>query len=274
MFRIRITEVVKQLLIINGLFFIVTLAFREGFFNIIDMDLLALFYPESENFRPYQLVTHFFMHADFQHIFFNMFSLVIFGSALEDYWGPKRFLIFYIICALGGALIHTLSNYYDYNALQSAIEAFQVAPSFDHYTTLLHEYSFRDNLTIEANSYLNSIGDHLQQGTPNAANDAIAAVTRIYDENVNMNRAVGASGAIYGLLLGFGMLFPNVEIRLIFFPMFPIKAKVFIPIIMLIEVFSGIGQLSSDNVAHFAHLGGALFGFLMVLFWRKTQGVR
>jgi len=244
----RITEVVKQLLIINGLFFVAKLAFDEGIFDIIDMDLLALFYPESENFRPYQIVTHFFMHGSFMHIFFNMFALAMFGSALEALWGPKRFLIFYIICAMGGAIVHTLFNYYDFSLIRSGIDAY---------------------LTPQGQSYVNSLGESLNNGESGAGATAVTALNDIYTMYVNNNAAVGASGAIYGLLLGFGMLFPNVELMLIFLPI-PIKAKYFIPILMIIELFLGIGQFSWDNIAHFAHLGGALFGFLMVMYWKKT----
>lgn len=266
----RITEVVKQLLIINALFFVAKLAFDEGIFDIIDMDLLALFYPESENFRPYQIVTHFFMHGSVTHIFFNMFALAMFGSALEALWGPKRFLIFYIVCAMGGAIVHTLFNYYDFSMIRSGIDAFQAAPTYEHFVGLLEEYSvFRNYLTPQGQSYVNSLGDSLNNGESGAGASAVTALNDIYTMYVKNNAAVGASGAIYGLLLGFGMLFPNVELMLIFLPI-PIKAKYFIPILMVVELFLGIGQFSWDNIAHFAHLGGALFGFLMVMFWKKT----
>lgn len=267
----RITDVVKQLLIINVLFFIAKSLYEQGMFTVIDMDLFALFYPASDNFRPYQIITHFFMHGNMPHIFFNMFALVMFGSALEQLWGPKRFLFFYIVCALGAALIHTLVNYYEVGAVETAIEAFKAAPSYESYIALLEDNGiFRNSLNSSGQSLLNELGENLQNGTAGAAEKAGSTLTDIYGMLVkNFPPVVGASGAVYGLLLGFGMLFPNVELMLIFLPI-PIKAKYFIPILMVVELFLGINQFSWDNIAHFAHLGGALFGFLLVLYWKKT----
>jgi len=252
------------------LFFVAKLLFDRGAFTIIDMDALALFYPGSENFQPYQIATHFFMHGNLMHLFFNMFALAMFGSALEQLWGPKRFLIFYLVCAMGGAIVHTLFNYIDFGMIKDGIEAFQAAPSYESYVALLEDHSvFRGYLTSEGQEYINSIGESLGRNEPNAIDKATGALNQIYEMYVNNNAAVGASGAIYGLLLGFGMLFPNVELMLIFLPI-PIKAKYFIPILMVVELFLGVNQFSWDNIAHFAHLGGALFGFLLVLYWKKT----
>lgn len=267
----RLTEVVKQLLIINVLFFIADALHNEGVFTIVDMNLFALFFPESDYFRPYQIVTHFFMHGNLAHLFFNMFALVMFGSALEQLWGPKRFLVFYLVCALGAALIHTLVNYYEYGALEHAVEAFTATPSYDGFVALLEENRIiRNSLNATGQSYLNELGASLQNGTTSAMAEVSKVMTEIAQAIPNgFPPVVGASGAIYGLLLGFGMLFPNVELMLLFLPI-PIKAKYFIPILMVIELFLGINQFSWDNIAHFAHLGGALFGFLLILYWKKT----
>lgn len=262
----RLTEVVKQLLIINVLFFIAKLAFDADIFDVINMESLALHCPSSEKFRPYQIATHFFMHADTMHILFNMFALVMFGSTLEQIWGPKRFLIFYIVCAMGAALIHVLSINFDINTINGFIDTFKNSPE-EGYRALLDSRIYR-GLSEKYQSHLVEIGNALAENTTGAAKIAGAQLNHIKTIYSNQG-AVGASGAIFGLLVAFGMLFPNVELILIFFPV-PIKAKYFIPILMVGTFFMGIHQFSWDNTAHFAHLGGALFGFLMVLFWKQT----
>jgi len=262
----RLTEVVKQLLIINVLFFIAKLAYDQGIFTVIDMNLLALYYPDSENFRPYQIVTHFFMHGNTMHILFNMFALVMFGSALEQIWGPKRFLIYYLVCAMGAAIVHISSIYFDVSTINGMIDLFKTSPS-EGYRALLDSRMYR-SLPDNAQSHLIEIGNALAENANGATAIAGEQLNQLKSLYSNQS-AVGASGAIYGLLVAFGMLFPNVELMLLFFPV-PIKAKYFIPILMVGEFFMGFRQFSWDNTAHFAHLGGALFGFLMVLYWKKT----
>jgi len=230
------------------------------------MDSLALFYPSSELFRPFQIVTHFFMHADTMHILFNMFALVMFGSALEQIWGPKRFLIYYIFCAIGAALIHVGSIYFDVSTINGIIDLFKNAPA-EGYRALLDSRIYR-GLGENYQSHLVEISNAIAENSTNAVQLAGAELNEIKNAYSNQ-RAVGASGAIYGLLIAFGMLFPNVELMLLFFPV-PIKAKYFIPILMVGEFFMGFRQFSWDNTAHFAHLGGAFFGFLMVMYWKKT----
>jgi len=267
----RLTEVVKQLLIINVLFFIAKMAYNADIFTVIDMNSLALFYPGSEYFRPYQIVTHFFMHGNTMHILFNMFALVMFGSALEQIWGSRRFLVYYLVCALGAALVHVLSIYFDVSTIDGMINLFQTSPS-EGYSALLDSRMYR-SLPENGQAYLVEIGNALaenQKGAVAIAGEQLNQLKGLYSNQ----SAVGASGAIYGLLVAFGMLFPNVELMLLFFPV-PIKAKYFIPILMVGEFFMGFRQFSWDNTAHFAHLGGALFGFLMVMYWKKTGvGIR
>ena len=262
---LRITEVVKHLLIINVLVF-----FAD---QIMGLNSFALYYPTSPNFQPYQIVTHFFMHGGLAHLFFNMFALVMFGSALEQLWGPKRFLFFYIFCAIGGAVLHTFATYYEMNALENAVIAYQAAPSHEAYFSFFNNYEELKNvLNAYGNKQFTEVALGLKDGLPNASQASIDFIQQVAD-GYNKAKAsipvVGASGAIFGLLLGFGMLFPNVELMLIFFPV-PIKAKYFIPIMMAIELFLGVNQFSWDNIAHFAHLGGALFGFLLIWYWQKT----
>lgn len=262
---LRITDVVKHLLIINVLVFIAD--------QVIGLDSFALYYPTSPQFQPYQIVTHFFMHGNLMHLFFNMFALVMFGSALEQLWGAQRFLFFYLFCALGAAALHTLFNYYQITSLDSAVAAYQAAPSHAAYFSFFDKYEHLKNiLNPYGNKQFADIAVALKDGVAAASQQSSIFIRQVADAYNNAKIAtpvVGASGAVFGLLLGFGMLFPNVELMLIFLPI-PIKAKYFIPILMAIELFLGVNQFSWDNIAHFAHLGGALFGFLLIWYWQKT----
>ncbi|NRB50926.1 MAG: rhomboid family intramembrane serine protease [Saprospiraceae bacterium] len=260
----RITDVVRHLLIINVMVFIAAELLSPS------LEILALRYPLSTEFYPFQLVTHFFMHAPLPqifHIFFNMFALVMFGSALESLWGPKRFLFYYFVCAFGAAGLHLLSSYWDIAYLQSAMEAFQNNPNYSTYWAYFNEVPL-ERLTKAGQNQIAQLGTAIEM-SPSTRNigEALGAMNDYI--NIKMNgQIVGASGAIYGLLLAFGMQFPNAELMLIFLPI-PIKAKYFIPILMIIELFLGFNQYAWDNIAHFAHLGGAITGFFLILFWRK-----
>ena len=227
--------VVKNLLIINGLFFLATMAL--GRYGIDLVELLGLFIPQSEYFRPHQLVSYIFMHGGMNHIFFNMFALWMFGNAIENYWGGKRFLIYYMVTGLGAGFIHL-------GVME--IQLFSV----------LKELSF-DQIEMVKNE-----GSAVLQAGKNYSESALAQL------NLLLNTpTVGASGSVFGLLLAFGMMFPNAQIYLYF--LFPIKAKYFVIGYGLIELFSGISNRAGDNVAHFAHLGGMIFGFILIKFWQK-----
>lgn len=226
----NLPEVVKNLLIINALFFIAT--FLVGGQNLNLVRELGLFYFDSPYFAPYQLITHMFMHGGLMHIAFNMFALVMFGSNLERMWGGKRFLIFYLVTGFGAAALHMGVNMMQvYNAVGT------LTPG--SIQGLTEGYAFTGpNASVLNSAYL----------TP----------------------TVGASGAIYGLLMAFAVLFPNTELFLIFIPV-PIKAKYFVPGLIVMEVFLGVSQISGDNIAHFAHLGGMLFGFILLKMWGKDR---
>lgn len=256
---LRITGVVKHLLIINVIMFL------AGY--VLNTDMLAMRFPLSDEFRPYQIATHFFMHAGVAHLFFNMFALVMFGGALEALWGPKRFLYFYFACAFGAALLHLGYNWLDFSAMQSMIEAFKNNPNYTTYWAFFHDVPL-DALIPEYRNAVERLGAAIEENpTPQLVRQGVAQMQDYY--NFMLDRpVVGASGAIYGLLLAFGMSFPNAELMLIFLPI-PIKAKYFIPLLILVELFLGVNQFSWDNIAHFAHLGGALTGFLLILYWRK-----
>lgn len=217
----NISPVVKNLLIINIIFFIATLMFAERM-----VEWFAVFYFDSPMFRVWQIVTYMFMHSpiSFAHILFNMFALYTFGSTLEYVMGSKRFLKFYMITGLGAL------------ALQIIVQAIEL------YTATGSIMPLRDNVSLVNQEQMN-------------------LVREIY-----MGPMLGASGAIFGLLIAFGMIFPNAELFILFIPV-PVKAKYIIPIYVVIELFLGVAQFSGDSVAHFAHLGGALFGFILVKIW-------
>lgn len=223
----NIPPVVKNLLIINIIFFIATLLFQKGSSSPL-IAWLGVYYPGSPNFRIWQVVTYMFMHGGFEHIFFNMFALFTFGTSLEYVLGSKRFLNFYLITGLGALVLQMLVQ---------ALEVYQITGS----------------ININPDTYHSDNAEHIR------------TLSEIY-----FGPMVGASGAIFGLLIAFGMLFPNAELMLIFLPI-PIKAKYFIPIYVVIELFLGVYRISGDSVAHFAHLGGALFGFILVKLWGLRQ---
>ena len=258
----RITEVVKYLLIANVIVFLVG---PDGI-NLIDTSPLALYYPGSENFRPWQIVTHFFMHGGFTHLFFNMFGLVMFGSAIEQRWGPKRFLMLYIVCALGAALCHTLYNWYVISGMQDAVVLFMENPSYDRF--LIYFKDFGPRYMQSAEQFLD-LADAIDAGKAEAVAQAGEFMGQL-QTLVAGTPVVGASGAIYGVLVAFGLLYPNTELMLIFLPI-PIKAKYFIPLLLIGDLFLGFSNYSWDNIAHFAHLGGALFGFLLFLYWNRQD---
>ena len=255
----RITDVAKSLLIINVMFFLAGFIFGDQQM----LDLMALHYPSSELFKPVQLVTHFFMHGGLTHLFFNMFALVMFGSALETRWGPKRFLLFYFICAFGAAALHMGYSWYEMNQLQDYMALFKNSPSVEVFREFI-QFGGLDEIPEVVD-----MSNRMSRGlNPQTIGEGNALMNEFYNIKINIP-VVGASGAIYGLLLGFGMLFPNVELMLIFLPI-PIKAKYFIPVLMIVELYLGLNQFSWDNIAHFAHLGGAVTGFLLILYWRNT----
>ncbi|MFD2891621.1 rhomboid family intramembrane serine protease [Flavobacterium chuncheonense] len=238
---IRMTEMVKHLLIINIIFFVASYVMPHL------QSLLALYYFENPQFHFWQPLTHMFMHGGPMHLFFNMFALVSFGSALEQFWGGKKFLFFYFSCGLGAMLLHTGVNYYEFNSSYDVLVSNGL--SSENIETLLE----RRDLTIK--------------GFENI-------IARMYD-SYNIP-AVGASGAIYGLLVAFAFMFPNAELALMFVPV-PIKAKYFVPGLLAIDLYLGLkgasffGSGGGTGIAHFAHLGGALFGYIMMWYWKRNQ---
>ncbi|MEZ4858148.1 MAG: rhomboid family intramembrane serine protease [Flavobacteriaceae bacterium] len=248
----RITETVKVLLICNVLFFIGKLSMPE-----VSDHLFALHYPENPNFQYWQIVTHMFMHASFPHILFNMFGLYMFGSPLEARWGRNKFLFFYFSAGLGAALIHSGVSYLQFTNIYNDYLATGLSNS--------EIYGLMDEVLEKSAA---SVDGYIRMNMPNNLSlDSLIQMTSIYN-----GQAVGASGAIYGILVAFGMMYPNVELMLIFLPI-PVKAKYFIPALLLLDLFSGLTGFSlfGQNIANWAHLGGALFGFIMAYYWKKNS---
>lgn len=238
----RMTETVKVLLIVNVLFFVGTLSLGDTAYR-----LFSLWFVEHENFGLWQVLTHMFMHGGFTHILFNMYALWAFGGPIEQMLGQQKFIFFYFSAGIGAALIHTLVNYFQF---ESGFQALLAAG--------LDEQSIWQ--ILETGQYNTMI---LNSVSADMLSDFYASVN---------TPAVGASGAIYGILVAFGMLFPNVSLFLLFVPV-PIKAKYFIPALIGIDLISGFTgySLFGGGIAHFAHVGGALFGFIMMWYWRKNS---
>ncbi|MFM1772679.1 MAG: hypothetical protein RLZZ71_1821 [Bacteroidota bacterium] len=227
----NLTPAVKNIIIIN------VLVFFACFVVPGLADNLTGYYFASPNFRPWQIVTHMFMHSmsDFTHIFFNMYALYLFGTALENYWGTKKFIFYYMTCGIGAFFLHMGVSYFEIQKMMQTLsdkEIYQVM-----ITGLEEGRSYKVQM-VELYSAINT-------------------------------GVVGASGAVFGVLLGFGMLFPNTELMLLF-PPIPLKAKYFVMIYGAIEFYLAMRQTAGDNVAHYAHLGGMIFGYLLLKYWQKN----
>jgi membrane associated rhomboid family serine protease len=253
--------VVKNIIMINIVMLIATWALKN-----IGIDLtekLGLYYPGSEHFKPYQFVTHMFMHGNFMHLFFNMFALYMFGKVLEMVWGSQRFLIYFFVTGLGAAALHSFVTYLEMAHLQKSVAAFINTPSPELLSAFI-----KSNLSHPATwvaDLVNNWGD--APNNPVYIQQSVDLVQRVFTERINIP-TVGASGAVFGVLLAFGYLFPNTELMLLFPPV-PIKAKYFVIGYGAIELYLGITQ-SNSNIAHFAHLGGMLFGFILLKYWEKS----
>jgi membrane associated rhomboid family serine protease len=261
--------VTKNLIIINTIVLLANYVLEQKGISLTHY--LALYYPQSENFRFYQFITHMFMHANLTHLLFNMFALWMFGRVLETVWGPRRFLVFYFVCGLGAAALHTFVNYLEIHPIVDAVTAFTNTPSPDLFSAFVskHQGALKDmgfenipGIMDFANSWLEN------PKSPSFEPEAIGFMQQFVDLKINIP-TVGASGAVYGVLLGFGMLFPNTQLMLLF-PPIPIKAKWMVLAYGVLELVLGLSMRGS-NIAHFAHLGGMIFGFLLIKYWNKTK---
>ena len=238
----RLTEAIKHLIILNVIFFVAS--------SIMGLNLgqwMALYFPQNEHFGFWQFVSHMFMHGGFMHILFNMYALWAFGSPLEQMWGRNKFLYFYFSAGIGAGLIYTGVNYLQFNSIYNDLIHIGVSANDIH------------NL-LTSGKYNSAILDQISE-------KRLSDIYQIYN-----TPAVGASGAIYGVLVAFGMSFPNAKLALIFLPV-PIAAKYFIPVLIGLDLFSGVTGFSifGGGIAHFAHVGGAVIGFIMMKYWQKNQ---
>jgi len=265
----NIPPVVKNLLIINILVFAIDRLTHSMGFEL--SEYLALYFPTSEYFKPFQFVTYMFMHGNLTHIFFNMFAFWMFGRVLESVWGSKRFLIYFMVTGIGAAALHMLINWMNYSSLETALVAYSNTPSPDAFFAFLKENYAQYWDFIKNDAAYNRIinGWYNNPDSQQYAQASVEYLQSLYREIVNIP-TVGASGAVFGVLLAFGMLFPNTQLMLLF-PPIPIKAKYFVIGYGAIELYTGIIQQPGDNVAHFAHLGGMLFGFLLIKYWQKSS---
>lgn len=237
----KLTNAIKHIIIINVILFVVP--------QLLQLDLtnmLALHFPKNEHFGFWQYITHMFMHGSFGHILFNMYGLWAFGTPLEQMWGKKKFIFFYFSAGLGAGIIYSMVNYYQFNGIY---ELFMNAGLNDsEVLSILKSGSTTDARVVNA-----------------VSQEQFNKITSLYN-----TPAVGASGAVYGILVAFGLYFKDAKLALIFFPV-PIAAKYFIPVMILGDLFFGMTKYSVGNIAHFAHIGGALIGFIIAWYWRNNQ---
>lgn len=239
----RLTEAIKHLIILNVIIF----AAANYLPSLGLYEYLSLYFLENEHFGVWQFVSHMFMHGGMMHIIFNMYALWAFGSPLEQMWGRNKFLFFYFSAGIGAGLIYTAVNYYQFNSIYNDLVSLGMSAT-------------EIQSLLESGRYNSSILDQIPE-------NRLADIFQIYN-----TPAVGASGAIYGVLVAFGMTFPNAKLALIFLPV-PISAKYFIPVLIGLDLFSGVTGFSifGGGIAHFAHVGGAIIGFIIMKFWQKNQ---
>ncbi|WP_370398486.1 rhomboid family intramembrane serine protease [Tenacibaculum dicentrarchi] len=235
----KITDAIKHLIIIN-----VIMYFAPQLLNLDLTNIFALHYPENEHFRFWQYITHIFMHGSPMHLLFNMYALWAFGTPLEQMWGKNKFIFFYFSAGIGAGLIYTLADYYQFSGIYNQL--INLGVSGTEIKNLLNTGQYNDTLITLSNEKMSEF--YSLYHTP----------------------AVGASGAVYGILVAFGLMFPNSKLALIFFPV-PIAAKYFIPLMIAGDLFFGVTKYSIGNIAHFAHVGGAIIGFIIAWYWKKNQ---
>lgn len=239
----KFIDAIKVLIIANIIFYAITFWMPDMASSMFES--MALYFPKNPHFGYWQFVTNMFMHGGFTHLLFNMYALWAFGTPLENMWGPNRFLIFYFLSGIGAGVIYTLVNYFQFNSIYNELINLGVLPAdVQHFL----ETEIFNPGAITAISEERLLNLYQLFNTP----------------------AVGASGAIYGILVAFGISFPNAKLALIFFPV-PVAAKYFIPILIALDLFSGLTGFSifGGGIAHFAHIGGAIIGFLLMWYWRK-----
>jgi len=253
--------VVKNLIIINVLMLLATFILEKTGIDLTQK--LGMHYPGSEKFRFYQIVTHMFMHGGLAHLFFNMFALWMFGRVLESVWGPRRFLVYYFVTGLGAVALHTFVNYLEISSMQHTITAFNNTPAPE-----ILEKFVNKHLQHPSKQLLDFITNWYDDPTSAAfAGEAGKVMDQVLTLKMDIP-TVGASGAVYGVLLAYGVLFPNTQLMFLF-PPIPVKAKYVVIGYGVLELYLGLTN-AGGSIAHFAHLGGMLFGFILIKYWNKT----
>ncbi len=254
--RLQLTPIVKTLLFINIGFFLAQNFGLEAFL----INNFALYSFLSPNFQVYQLVSHMFLHGSIGHLFGNMLGLVFFAPILENLWGAKRFLIFYFVCGIGAALMHSGINYVETKKITESSQIYIEHPTPTGLVIFLKKYSPYDY--IEKIEFINQYRENPTE--PTYISESKVIIEDAYFSRLNIP-TIGASGAIFGILMAFAMLFPNTEILIYF--LFPLKAKYLVALYGAFELYQGFQQSPGDSVAHVAHLGGMLFAFILVKYW-------
>ncbi|MES2386790.1 MAG: rhomboid family intramembrane serine protease [Bacteroidota bacterium] len=257
----EITPVVRNILAVNILVHLIGFVTQSS--GVITA-LFGLHHWTSEYFGIWQVVTHMFVHSDLMHIFFNMIGLYMFGPLLEMVWGARRFFIYYMVCGIGGGMIHLAVNGYEVRNMQRDAIAYAVEPSPEGLERFLFKYA--KGVIVDKNVINDYYNNPNSPAIMSASAESLMEITKHRIDTP----MIGASGAIFGILLAFAVLFPNTELMLLF-PPIPIQAKYLVGIYTLIELYQGFISTSRDNVAHFAHLGGMLVGFLLIRIWQLQR---
>jgi membrane associated rhomboid family serine protease len=262
----RLSPVVKNLLIANVAVYLMQLLFS----GLDVTGLLSLWNFGSVNFAPYQLFTYMFAHSPngFMHLLFNMMGLIFLGPLLEQFWGSNRFIIFYMVTGIGAGLFYSGIKFVQNQQLKADVEAYVSDPNPDAFNYFVSEHRRK---------IPNSVWDFVEDFSRNPESErhkvySVTWVKSYYNSKLNNSYMLGASGAVYGILMAFGLLFPNLQLMLIF-PPIPIKAKYLVLILGGLAIYSGFNNNPGDNVAHFAHLGGMIWAFIMIKYW-QTKGYR
>ena len=254
----NLTPAAKNILIINGVIFLLT----GGYI----IEEFGLRYILSDNFKPYQFLTYMWIHAGFGHLFSNMFAVIVFAPILEKVWGSRKFFTFYLITGIGAGILYSGVNFYENYSLEVEVRSYKNNPNTD---------SFRKFILDNSKEYYNQLYDFISGYTDNPSDEGYIKesidITNTILRSNNDVPMVGASGAVFGILLAFAMLFPNMQLMLLI-PPIPIKAKYLVLVYGLYEIWSEFNRMPGDNVAHLAHLGGMLIGYIILRYWKNKYG--
>ena len=258
MLNFSITPVVRNLIFLNVLVFMIDRFLLGGNLSSI----FGLYYIFSPNFQVYQFVSYMFVHADFRHLFSNMLPVLLLGSMLERYFGPKRFLIFYMVTGIGAGFLHSAINFLELYNMQMAVDTYVTNPTPEAFSSFLRKYG--QNLYGLAREFIYEFDNNPEDS--GYIRKSIELVGKLFTTKANIP-TVGASGSVFGVIVGFGIIFGNMTVTL--FPLFiPVKAWVLATVLGLSELYFGINARPGDNIAHYAHIGGMIFAFILIKIWR------